>query len=208
MSEKEIKKENEDLNAFAIAVVCLVYGGLMVLVGYLMNGQDTENTFAFWLFLFGIFLLAEVLKLISANIKKPSAQYISIFIVEICTITICTVFSLWFVNLLIPVFDINSKSTVVIIVFSLVLILYIAIVKFSSNLKIHQDYKEYKSEFESSHNMVNLLTVPATLLTVYLLALGIDIDNDPEKIITGNFIYLSIIYVLLIHYCMENRLNN
>ncbi|WP_374723282.1 hypothetical protein [Calidifontibacillus erzurumensis] len=189
---------NKEIDAFAIAVVCLLYGVLMVLVGYLMNGQEL----AFWLFVIGTFVLAEVLKLISVNINKPSVQYISIFTVEICTIIIFTVFSLWIVDLLIPVLSISSKSTFVMFVFCLVLILY----ELSTILKIHKKYMKFKSEFESSHNMVNLLTIPATLLTVYLLALGLDKGTD--EIITDNFMYLCIIYVLLIHYCKENRLNN
>lgn len=200
-----MKRNDKDINNIAVAWVLIFYVLLLFLILHLMkNYFDNEwNDISFWLAMFGVLTLTEVLKVPSVKISKPIAKYISIGIIETANLTILTAISLLIMNLVAPF--VPSMTFLILLGFFIIFTLYELIIKYGGKLEWQKEYRKYKKKFEDEHNMVNILTIPSTIITIIILAKGI--ESDASFIMENYFLSLSIIYVLLLHYCWKNRLN-
>lgn len=185
-----------------------MYGFLFLLLAFLLkNNADKDwNNSSFWYAFIGVWILIEVLKILSVRLKNNEwANYVSVALIELGTIIICTVFGLIFVTVLEEVNLINSLSSLVVIGFCFIFFLYELSIHIGKVLKYQVGYRKLKKEIEKKYNMVNLLTVLATILTLMVLAKGA--ETSSKEVLINFFLSSSVIYVLLIHYCFENRLN-
>lgn len=190
------------------AFVGLLYGFLFLLLGFLLkNNADKDwNSSSFWYAFIGVWILIEVLKILAVRLKNYEwANLVSVFVIELGTITICTIFGLIFVTVLEEVNLINSLTTLVVIGFCFIFFSYELSIHLGKVLKYQLGYRKLKKEFEEKYNMVNLLTVLATILTLMIMAKGA--ETSSKEVLLSFFLSCSFIYVLLIHYCFENRLN-
>lgn len=202
-------KENEN----GIYGVLLLYGVLLVLIAFLLkiNTNKAEMDASLWFGLFGILALVGVLKHLVGRMMKKDNKIMVIFtfttmvIVEMVTITICTMVGLSVVIKLGEQKIVSLFSTKIIIGFIVIFLLYEFTVLVSNKFLKENIYKELKRDFEEKYNMVNLITIPSTLLTFIILAKGA--ESPPEDILIKFFLSCCIVYVLLIHYCWRFMLN-
>lgn len=212
--DDEIKENREGNTKRALMLVIFFYGMLFMLVAVLTS--ENEDKLSFWMYCIGVGILLEVLQMVAKHMSLLKlgkitnlSNYISFFIVEMGTIIICVVISLTIVkNIREHIYD-DSKYILLTIGFAIILLLYELILWFRSCLiekyKIQKEYGEFKKAFEDKYNMVNLMTIPSAILTFMVLASGI--EKASSDIATDFFLSCSVVYVLLIHYCGKNRLN-
>lgn len=198
-------KENE--SNVAKAFVGLLYGLLFILLAFLLknNADKNWNNSSFWYAFIGVWILIEVLKILAVRLKNHGwANNVSVAVIELGTITICTAFGLLFVTVLEEVNLINSLSSLVVIGFCFIFFSYELSIYLGKILKYQVGYRKLKKEIENKYNMVNLLTVLATILTFMIMAKGA--ETSSKEVLVNFFLSSTVIYVLLIHYCFKNRL--
>jgi len=212
MKEEDIQKNGDKIFKKAIVNITTFYGMLMLLMAVLTN----EDKLSFWLLGLSAVVLIEALQLIAKTISLGTFgkftnffNYLSFSIVEIGTIMICTIFGLLFLDFIKESIYGDSKFILLTSAFMIILILYESILWFRNYLNekynFQKEYCEFKRAFEDKYNMVNLLTILATILTFMVLASGI--EKESSDIAIEFFLSCSVVYVLLIHYCGKYRLN-
>ncbi len=221
-AEEKVKVKEEEEGEKGFIAVLLLYGFLGAIIANIFRVYSNQGwaEASFWVAIASSLALIAVLKFVVGNMEKNNNnknKKIMFFImlstwalVEMVTITLCTLAGVfiifWFSTLKI----VSSFSLLIMSGFIIIYGLYEFIVFASSNnfflkKQLNNKYKELKKDFEEEYNMVNLLTIPATLLTLFILASGV--KSEPEEILIKFFLSCSIIYVLLIHYCWKYRLN-